>query len=133
MKEVCLHYVTQPLLVEENFTLGRTEKETSQFERLPIQLGVLPTPRAPGGLLDVILDGDVPSRFQKHTRSLYQFFQNVYPIFQKYIPDFIPIFRKCIPDPIPIAKIAKIDTVRYTKIVKNDTLPDGTSPYPKYV
>ena len=32
-----------------------------------------------GGVLDQLLDGDVPSRFQKHTRSLYQFFQNVYP------------------------------------------------------
>ena len=33
--------------------------------------------RIPGG--GKILEGDVPSRFQKHTRSLYQFFQNVYP------------------------------------------------------
>ena len=32
-----------------------------------------------GGVLDQILDGDVPSKLQKHTRSLYQFFQNVYP------------------------------------------------------
>ena len=93
---------------------------------------------APGGILDQVLDGDVPSRFQKHSRSLYQFFP-------KYIPDLIPIFQKYIPDLIPIAaKIAKIDTIPYTKIVKIDTVPynnivkidtlsDGTSPYPEYV
>ena len=32
-----------------------------------------------GGALDQILVGDVPSRFQKHTRSLYQLFEKVYP------------------------------------------------------
>ena len=43
----------------------------------------------PGGALGQILVGDVPSKFQKHTRSLYQFFE-------KSIPDLIPIFRKSI-------------------------------------
>ena len=43
-----------------------------------------------GGVLDQILDWDVPSRFQNHTRSLYQFFQ-------KCIPDFIPIFQNIYP------------------------------------
>ena len=38
-----------------------------------------------GGVLDQILDGDVPSRFQTHTRSLYQFFQNVYPTLYQFI------------------------------------------------
>ena len=33
----------------------------------------------PGGALDLILVGDVPSRLQRHTRSLYQFFEKVYP------------------------------------------------------
>ena len=35
-----------------------------------------------GGVLDQILDGDVASRFQKHTRSVNQFFENVYGSFQ---------------------------------------------------
>ena len=36
---------------------------------------ILPTTFVPGGggVLDEILDGDVPSKPQKHTRSLYQF------------------------------------------------------------
>ena len=37
-----------------------------------------------GGVLDQILDGDVPSRAQKHTRSLYQIFQNVYPTLYQF-------------------------------------------------
>ena len=101
----------------------------------------------PRGVLDQILDGNVPSRFEKHTRSLYQFSKmnsRLYTNFSKYISDFISIFRKCIPDPIPIVKIAKSDTVRYIKFVKIDTVPyakimkidtllDGTSPYPRCV
>ena len=31
-----------------------------------------------GGVLDQSLDGDVPLKFQKRTRSSYKFFQNVY-------------------------------------------------------
>ena len=72
------------------------------------------------GVLDQILDGDVPSKFQKQTRSLYQFFK----IYTRLYTNF---------PKIPISKIAKIDTVSYTKIVKIDTFPDGKSPYPKYV
>ena len=106
--------MTQPLLVEENFTLGRTEKETSQFERLPIQLGVLPTPRAPGGLLDLILDGDVPSRFQNipvpytnFSKMYTQFFKNIYPTLYQFSENAYPILyqlqklRKSIPFVIP--------------------------------
>ena len=43
-----------------------------------------------GGVLDQILDGDVPSRFQKHTRSLYQFFENVYPTLYKFFKNIYP-------------------------------------------
>ena len=43
-----------------------------------------------GGVLDQILDGDVPSRFQKHTRSLYQFFQNVYPTLYQFFKNIYP-------------------------------------------
>ena len=95
-----------------------------------------------GGVLDQILDGDVPSRFQKHTRSLYQFFQNVYPTLYQFFKNIYPTLyqfsengyriqyqlrksRKVIPF---LTKFVKIDTVPYTKIVKIDTLPDGTSP-----
>ena len=45
----------------------------------------------PGGVLDQILDGDVPSRFQKHTRSLYQFFQDVYPTLYQFSENAYPI------------------------------------------
>ena len=44
----------------------------------------LPTSGRARGVLDQILDGDVPSRFQKHTRSLYQIFQNVYPTLYQF-------------------------------------------------
>ena len=40
--------------------------------------------RSRGGVLDQILDGDVPSRFQKHTHSLNQFFQTVYPTLYQF-------------------------------------------------
>ena len=43
-----------------------------------------------GGLLDLILDGDVPSRFQKHTRPLYQVFQNVYPTLYQFFKNIYP-------------------------------------------
>ena len=43
-----------------------------------------------GGVLDQILDGDVPSRFQKHTRSLYQFFQNSYPTLYQFFKNVYP-------------------------------------------
>ena len=46
---------------------------------------------APRGVLDQILDGDVPSRFQKHTRSLYQFFQNSYPTLYQFFKNIYPI------------------------------------------
>ena len=47
-------------------------------------------PPGGGGVLDQILDGDVPSRFQKHTRSLYQFFQNVYPTLYQFFKNIYP-------------------------------------------
>ena len=43
-----------------------------------------------GGVLDQILDGDVPSRVQKHTRSLYQFYQNVYPTLYQFFKNVYP-------------------------------------------
>ena len=43
-----------------------------------------------GGVLDEILDGDVPSRFQKHTRSLYQFFENVYRTLYQFFKNIYP-------------------------------------------
>ena len=70
---------------------------------------------APGGALDQILVGDVPLRFHKHTRSLYQYFE-------KSIPDLIPIFRKSISYLIFHTKTLKIGTVPYTKSVKIDTV-----------
>ena len=59
-------------------------------------------------------------------------------------PELIPIFRQSISDlifhskilqigTVPYTKIVKIDTVLYTNIWKIDALPNGTSPYPKYV
>ena len=85
----------------------------------------------PGGALGQIFVGDVPSKFQKHTCSLYQFFG-------KSIPDLIPIFRKSISflifhtktlkiGTVLYTEIVKIDTVLYTNIWKIDTLPNGTS------
>ena len=66
------------------------------------------------------------------------------PIFFKSIPDLLPILKKCISDTlfhrkilkigtVPFTKIVKIDTVLYTNLWKIDTLPDGMSPYPKYL
>ena len=100
-----------------------------------------------GGVFEMILDGDVSSKLQKHTRSLYQFFQNVFPTlyqfseniyptlyqffkiytrlytnFRKYVPNLTPIFRKCI-DTIPYTKIINFSTVPFTKISKIDTVP----------
>ena len=43
----------------------------------------------PGGVLDQILDRDV-SRFQKHTRSLYQFFPNVNPTLYQFFKNIYP-------------------------------------------
>ena len=54
------------------------------------------TTLSPGGALDQILVGGVPSRLQNHTRSLYQFFEKVnptlYQFFEKVYPTlyFIP-------------------------------------------
>ena len=42
------------------------------------------------GVLDQILDGDVPSKFQKHARSLYQSFQNVYPTLYQFFKNICP-------------------------------------------
>ena len=56
---------------------------------VPFSQGLL-QPFVPGGLLDLILDGDVPSRFQKHTHSLYQFFQNVYPTLYQFFKNIYP-------------------------------------------
>ena len=44
----------------------------------------------PGGALDQILAGDVPSRLQKHTRSLYQFSEKVYPTLYKFFEKVYP-------------------------------------------
>ena len=49
----------------------------------------IPT-RGGGGVLDQILDGDVPSRCQKHTRSFYQFFQNSYPTLYHFFKNIYP-------------------------------------------
>ena len=45
-----------------------------------------------GEVLDLILDGDVPSRFQKHTSSLYQFFQNVYPTLYQFFKKYTRLY-----------------------------------------
>ena len=91
----------------------------------------------PGGAVDQILVEDVPSRFQKHTRSLYQFlkkiYRTLYQFFEKVCPTlyFIPKSFKI--GTVPYTKIVKIDTALYTNIWKIDTFPDGTSPDPKYI
>ena len=96
--------------------------ESQDFPGIPL---LLPTPffprnprkklGNPGGALDQILFGDVPSRLQEHTRSLHQFFEKVYPF-------LIPIFRKSISNHVFHTKILKIGTVPYTKIMKIDTV-----------
>ena len=55
-----------------------------------------------GGLLDLILDGDVPSRFQKQTRSLYQFFQNVYPTLYQFFKNIYPTLYQFSENAYPI-------------------------------
>ena len=55
-----------------------------------------------GGLLDLILDGDVQSRFQKHTRSLYQFFQNVYPTLCQFFKNRYPTLYQFSENAYPI-------------------------------
>ena len=45
---------------------------------------------APGDALDQILIGDVPSRLQKHTGSLYQFVEKVYPTLYQF---FVKVYR----------------------------------------
>ena len=47
-------------------------------------------PGGGGGALDQILVGDVPSRLQKHTRSLYQFFEKVYPNLYQFFEKVYP-------------------------------------------
>ena len=55
----------------------------------------------PGGALDQILVGDVPSRLQKHTRSLYPILKKVYPtlyqFFKKVYPTLYQFFEKVYP------------------------------------
>ena len=93
----------------------------------------------PGGALDQILVGDVPSRFQKHTRSLYQFLKKYTRPYTKFSKKYILPYTSYqnlenqYRWQVPYTKIVKIDTVLYTNIWKIDTLPDGTSPYPKYM
>ena len=45
---------------------------------------------SPGGALDQILVGDVPSRLQKHTRSLYQFLEKIYPTLYQFFEKVSP-------------------------------------------
>ena len=68
-----------------------------------------------GGPLNQILVGDVPSRLQEYTFSLYQFFEKVYPTLYQF-------FRKSVSDTLFHRKILKIGTVAFTKIVKSDTV-----------
>ena len=58
---------------------------TSQDNGLLLSLSSQEKMGPGGGVLDQILDGDVPSRFQTHTRSLYQVFQNLYPTLYQFI------------------------------------------------
>ena len=79
----------------------------------------------PGGALDQILVGDVPSRLQRHTRPYTKFSYKVYQNLKSYT-GILKIGA------VPYTKIVKIDTVAYTNMWEIDTIPNGTSPYPKY-
>ena len=68
----------------------------------------------PGGALDQMLVGNVLSRFQEHTCSIYQFFEKVNPTLHQ--------FSNSISGLIFHTKILKIGTAPYTKIVKIDTI-----------
>ena len=61
------------------------------------------------GVLDQILDGDVPSRFQKHTRSLYQIFQNVYPTLYQFFKNIYltlyQFYENAYPTPYQLRKL----------------------------
>ena len=95
----------------------------------------------PGGALDHILVGDVPARLQKHTCSLSQFFEKVYPNLYQFSENAFPTSKNFSKNQVfhikilkigivRYTKIMKIDTIHYTNIWKIDTVPDGTSPYP---
>ena len=76
------------------------------------------TETAPG-VLDLILDGDVPLRFQKHTRSLYQFFQNVYPTLYQFFKNIYPTLYQFSKNAYPILYQLKNCENRYRSLYQN--------------
>ena len=77
-----------PFRLRPNMTKGPGDKVAGSWEEQTKRH--LKESLRPGGVLDQILDGDVPSRFQKHTRSLYQFFKNVYPTLYQFFKNMYP-------------------------------------------
>ena len=91
----------------------------------------------PGGCTFQSLIGDVLSRLQKHTCSIYQFFEKVYPTSLKFLEKLNPtlIFHTKMLKigTVPHTKIVKINTVLYTNIWKIDILSVCTSLYLRYM
>ena len=52
---------------------------------------------------------------------------------KKYIRPYVFHIKILKRGTVSYTKIVKIDTVVYTNICRMETLPDGTSPYPKYM
>ena len=102
-----------------------------------------------GGVLDQILDGDVPSRFQKHNlpvpyTNFSKMYTRLYTNFSKTYTRLYTKFPKVHTRPYTnfencenrYRSLYQNRENRYRSLYQNreiDTLPDGTSPYPKYV